>query len=407
MAPGTVDLPPPDPAVPALRILLGPEAREVVSPALAEAGLGVESVVARQVRYVPSRSVTVHFRVELTPAPDSLGAITVVATSGIEVPEHVPKVASDDIEIALWRYPFDPLLPGLALASDAEKVRRLLVELGGSDEPCRVRLRAYRAMRRAVVEVDGGAHRLFLKIVRPSRARAVHDRHLALAGVLPVPRSFGWSESQGIVALQAMPGVTLRASLAAGGDEVPSPGAIVELLDRFDEARAPTREVQGPHEVVEQHARLIGTVAPELGDRLRALVAAVGRLEREPEATVHGDFHASQVLVDGAAVVGLVDVDTAGRGERSNDFASMLAQLSTLAQANGGGAFDRYGARLVSRFDRRADPVALRLKTAAAVVGLATGPFRVQERDWRRNTSARLDLAERWLDSASPRRTGV
>jgi hypothetical protein len=33
---------------------------------------------------------------------------------------------------------------------------------------------------------------------------------------------------------------------------------------------------------------------------------------------------------------------------------------------------------------------------AAAVLGLATGPFRVQQAGWRQHTQARLRLAEQW-----------
>jgi hypothetical protein len=33
---------------------------------------------------------------------------------------------------------------------------------------------------------------------------------------------------------------------------------------------------------------------------------------------------------------------------------------------------------------------------AAVLLGLATGPFRVQQPDWPARTAARLTLAERW-----------
>lgn len=404
MPPAAHDSPPPDPEVPALAVLLGPEARDVIAVALAEAAMAIRSLEVRQVRYVPGRSVTAHFRVGLVPSDGVPDSVTVVASSGVDMPDNVPRVGSGDIEISLFRYPHDPMLPGLALADDAVKVRRLLVELGGPDEPCRTRLRAYRAMRRAVVEVEGGGHRFFLKVVRPTRTRGIQARHEALAGTLPVPHSLGWSEEQGIVVLQAMPGATLRAAIGDGNALLPPPTAIVGLLTRLDEADVPLRRVEGPHEIVRQHTRLVGAVVPGLRQRLDALVAAVEQLDAEPEVAVHGDFHASQVLVDGAEVVGLVDVDTAGRGERSSDFASMLAQISVLASANPGDGFDRYGRQLIDVFDGLATPGSLRLKTAAAIVGLATGPFRVQEKNWRANTIARIELAERWVASAAPRR---
>jgi hypothetical protein len=58
------------------------------------------------------------------------------------------------------------------------------------------------------------------------------------------------------------------------------------------------------------------------------------------------------------------------------------------------------GARWLRAFDRTVDPVELRARTAGVVLSLATGPHRVQEDGWPAATRARLDLAERWLDSA-------
>ena len=45
---------------------------------------------------------------------------------------------------------------------------------------------------------------------------------------------------------------------------------------------------------------------------------------------MHGDFYESQLLVDGGSVAGLLDVDTAGRGARIDDWSTMLAHLVLL-----------------------------------------------------------------------------
>jgi len=47
------------------------------------------------------------------------------------------------------------------------------------------------------------------------------------------------------------------------------------------------------------------------------------------------------------------------------------------------------------------DPVSLRLRTAAVVLGLATGPFRVQEANWPAVTERRIALSEEWVLSAA------
>lgn len=48
----------------------------------------------------------------------------------------------------------------------------------------------------------------------------------------------------------------------------------------------------------------------------------------------------------------------------------------------------------VPAFDRRVDPVELRLRAAAVIISLATGPYRGQEPDWERDTRAMISSAE-------------
>ena len=45
-------------------------------------------------------------------------------------------------------------------------------------------------------------------------------------------------------------------------------------------------------------------------------------------------------------------------------------------------------------FDTRVDPVELRLRAAAVIISLATGPYRGQEPHWERETTQILDAAE-------------
>jgi hypothetical protein len=47
------------------------------------------------------------------------------------------------------------------------------------------------------------------------------------------------------------------------------------------------------------------------------------------------------------------------------------------------------------------DPAQVRLSAAAVIVGLATGPFRVQQPSWPEQTRRRIDLAEAWMESAA------
>ena len=50
-------------------------------------------------------------------------------------------------------------------------------------------------------------------------------------------------------------------------------------------------------------------------------------------------------------------------------------------------------ARWLPVFDRRVDPVELRLRAAAVVISLATGPYRGQEPDWQAQTTGMIRSA--------------
>jgi hypothetical protein len=387
-----------DPRVPAVRLLLGPDHVGLVEEMAAASGASVRSARIGQVRYVPGRSITAQYEVELV-GPEGVARATFVAMAGIEVPEPRAVVSGDGVDVVVWRYPNDPFLPGLASAADIDAARALLRDLGAPSDRLRIRRRAYRAGRRAVLQLIGSDGTIYLKIIRPGRVAALQSLHKAMAGSLPVPESLGWSEAAGVVALQALPGRPLREVIESGAGPFPDARMLLDLLDRVpatDAAPSP-----GPATRVAEHARLIGAVAPELGDRLGALDAAMAAVPAEPIRPIHGDFHSSQVLVDGSRVTGLVDIDTAGLGARSDDLAGFLAHLSVLALGSARrGAFERYGASLIRTFDRVVDPVGLRLRVAASIVGFATGPFRVQLDDWSRATEDRIALAERWLDAA-------
>ncbi len=390
-----------DPKVPALRTLMGGEAGELLSTILGEAGGRVRSHRIGQVRYVPGRSVTVQYRVDVVWQSGKPTREVMVATSGIDVPDGVPVFAADGVEIAVWRFPNDPFLPGLAKVNDPEGAATLLSQLGAQTDRAQVRTRAYRAGRRAVLEVSTPDAQIFIKVVRPGRAAALQQTHTALSEHVPVPHSLGWSRDQGIVALQALPGRTLRKALESRSSRLPSPAALVGLLDGFPPTDADTSPVSGPRQRVASHARLLSAVTPSLSERLNRIVERLEQDQMVGSDPVHGDFHSSQILTSGSDVVGLVDVDTAGSGDRSDDFASLLGHLGTLSLSSVARRdFDRYGAELIAEFDRLVDPIGLRLGVAGVIFGLATGPFRVQLAKWPADTERRVALAERWIDSA-------
>lgn len=388
-----------DPELPGLAVVTGPEATALLDAAVAPHGEVLDARLA-QIRYVPGRSVVAQYSAKLSLASGGTSRETIVAAAGREAPAEALTFEADGIEVALWLYPHDPALPGLNVASDPDAVRDLLDQLGAPADEVRLRRRAYRPGRRAVIEVVTPRSRVYLKILRPERTAALQAKHTIMADHLPVPHSFGWSKTLGLVALQAMPGKTLRKTLESGKRRLPTGEQFASLLDAIPtDLETP---VDGPVVRVRSYANLLGAVAPGLTQRVEAVVAATAAVAPEPQVPVHGDFHSSQILVRDGAVAGLIDVDTAGRGERSNDLAQMLAHLATLAEMGRARRnIDRYGASLIASFDRMVDPRDLRLRTAAAILGFATGPFRVQEQRWESATERRVALAERWAHSAT------
>jgi hypothetical protein len=392
---------PADPDLPELSLLLGPEAEDLLGGLLAELGARLVSSRIMQVRYVPGRSVTVQYRVEAEQR-DGGGKTReiVVASAGIDVPDHVPVLTADGIEIAVWRFPYDPFLPGLAPATDPDQIRGVLEQLGVTTEQVRLSTRAYRPGRRAVIEVVSPQARIFLKVLRPSRIADLQRIHGAMAGSVPVPHSLGWSEDLGLVAMQAMRGRTLRKALESGTKRLPEAAQLRSLLELLPtDPAAPA--VTGPRRHATSHAALLKAVTPQFVSRIDAIVDAVAGEPDEPTVAVHGDFHTSQVLVKGAEIVGLIDVDTVGVGYRSDDYGSILGHLATLSLISSSRRnLTRYGAVLIKEFDALVDPIDLRLAIAASVFALATGPFRVYETNWPTQTERRISLAERWIDSA-------
>lgn len=201
-----------------------------------------------------------------------------------------------------------------------------------------------------------------------------------------MPPVLGRTED-GVVVLGGLPGTPMRALLAGDGADLPGRTALHALLD---------------------HAAVLGLVAPELRPRLDRLVGMLRSADpgEHPEVPVHGDLHESQLLVDDGRVVGLLELDTVGRGHRIDDWASLLGHLvlqESLLPAPA--TATRYRTELEAAALRRWPPGKLRPRVAAVLLGLATGPFRVLQRDWRVRTDARITLAEGWA-SAPPARTG-
>lgn len=381
-----------------LALLAGPGAGALLEGAVGDLGGELETWHARQVSHQPGTSTVARYHAGVRWADGRRTHQTVVAATGTPVP---PGAGHPDV--AVWLWPHDPALPGLAPALDRRRTAALVRDLG---RPAAGRLdlavRSYRPGRRAVVEVTtAGGDRLFLKVVRPGRAAGIHERHRLLAPHVPVPPSLGWT-ADGIVVLGALPGATLRAVLGAPTPGAPGATELVGLLDRLPGELIGVGPARRPLDRVAHDAGVLAATLPAVAGRAADLAGRLGHraagLAPAPLVPVHGDLHDAQLVVAGGRFTGLLDVDGAGAGARADDLATALAHLSVMAQRSPRrSGFAHYLAEVRAAADRTHGPAAMEPRAAAAVLALATGPFRVQEPDWAGETERRLALAERWL----------
>jgi hypothetical protein len=392
-----------DPKIPAMPLLMGQGAREVINGALSGQGMIATPTRVRQVRYLPGSSLVVQYDASVAWVSGEETNETFVCSSGRAVPTGGAVVNVEGSEVGVWRFPDDPYLPGLRAAMNPNSVLAVFRTLGVEAHEVSLRRRAYRPSRRAVVEATTPDAKLYLKVLRPARVEDLQKRHTSMSGVVPVPKSHGWNRELGIVVLEAISGDTLRASLGESDNELPTAPQVIALLDALPSPPAVPTSVSGPASRAAEFGRLVSTVMPEAAHAVDAISSACAKVADRSEhetVPVHGDYHSSQILVSGGSIAGLVDVDSAGLGYRVHDFAQLLAHLAVLGQENPQSRFNSYGQTLASAFDRLVDPVELRLNVAGAILGFATGPFRVQEQEWPTNTTRRIDLAHQWVESA-------
>ena len=144
---------------------------------------------------------------------------------------------------------------------------------------------------------------------------------------------------------------------------------------------------------------MVTQALPSLEPKLDRLVDVISQgLAPIPPGNepTHGDFHEGQVHVAAGRVCGLLDTDTLGPGRRADDLACLVAHLSTIQRMNPAqeARVHQLIRRWVPIFDARVDATELRLRAAAVIISLATGPFRGQEPDWERETARMIGSAE-------------
>lgn len=329
-----------------------------------------------------------------------------VALTAEAVPEDAVLAAGqdDDATWSAWFHPHDPLLTGLALASDPDSVASLW---GGGGTLVDLQTVSYRPLRRAVLRAvvsgDNGQRTVFLKVMRPGLATRLHHRHtlLAAAGV-PVPVALGPPVAD-VLALEQGEGDVLATAIMADGARHVDPQDVLGVLDRMppELVELPRRDAWSDRTGAYGHAA--ATALPDQARRIRSLVDVLQRqletTDRGPVVPTHGDFYEANLLVSQNRITGVLDVDGAGPGHRVDDLACFLGHLAVLPAVD-----DRYVhveqalRRFHAAFLAGVDPSALACRSSAVALSLVAGARDSGRRDWETSARQRLDIAESLLD---------
>jgi hypothetical protein len=384
-----------DDRVAAVRLQLS---RQALGPI--QAALGADIVVdeagwrPHQAVYRPGKRLTVLHTVPTRGPNGSTNELVVTDSRGAELDATI--VDDGTTELAVWRMADDPFLPGLAKLLDPD-TRAAFTDALGLPRARTARVRSYRPSRRAVVELATDKPIAYVKVVEPRRIRRLIDAFTALESVDGVARCHGWSEPDGLLLIEALQGTALDAVIRRG-DALPTPDALVGQLDALPALDGPVVEHRRS---VRDQARLLRALVPHRSDDIDRLHDAIGATEPSGDLeTVHGDFHAGQVITAGGQIVGLVDVDRAGLGHRADDLGMFLAHLQVLALD--GGPDDlaaTYLQHLSEHWSGAVPAQELRTAIARSLFSFAPGGFTAQSLAWREIAERRLDAARNWLDA--------
>lgn len=297
--------------------------------------------------------------------------------------------------VAVWLYPNDPELPGLARAAFPDRMAEVLTSGNVFTRPITgeqlsLSMIGYRPRRRAVVKVVAEHQVFYVKVLRERLFADVYRKHkLLLDAGLPAPQ-VAMITPDFLLVTRELPGMSLARALFEPGDPCRAED-LVALLDAMPQSVATLTRRPPWADAVEHYGRLTVAPLPELADEVRWIVHHVEQgLAHCPEGNepTHGDFHEGQVRVEGGRVVGILDVDTIGPGRRADDLACFIGHLMTIQRMNAQQTAKVHDilSRFLPVFERRVDGKELRLRAAAVILSLATGPYRSQEPQWAEQT---------------------
>ena len=387
-------------------LLTGPEAGELLKAAVGHAGGGLVDWHLDHVDANPGQSTTATYQARVRwPAGEREELFGMSArASGPAVTDSRADIYVDGSrEVAVWRYPDDPDLPGLSRAAYPEQMAAIISDLNlvgarVSAQQINLHMIGYRPRRRAVLCAEVNNRRFYVKVLRDGIFQATLARHdLLTRASVPSPRVAGVTEDN-LLFLTELPGCPLSKALFEPGSPC-TVESLVSLLDQLPPQVCDLPRRSPWSESVAHYCRMVAAALPDQSERLERMAQIITEgLSDVPAGNepTHGDFHEGQIHVCNGHVCGILDVDTVGPGRRADDLACLVAHLSTVQRMNVPQA-DRMRQILtawVPVFDSRVDPIELRLRSAAVAISLATGPYRSQEDNWQAETLSIVDAAE-------------
>ncbi len=415
---------PDDAELPAAVHLAGPDAEPVLRTALEAVGGRLDAARAVHIQYRPGSDVVVRFDATVswrgaTPSRETLMASTSQQGAPAGTLPVVATVDDRELSVGVWRWPFDPIMPALEHMTTPDRAADRLA--GIVEGPLELDVVAYRPMERAVIRVGARAGVvIYVKVLPPGHVGPLVERHeRLLAAGLPVPRVLAVDRDEGWVAMAELPGTTLRQHIKLERAPWPSPDAYNDLLERLRSVTLDGRPHATRTSDALGHAAMLAVVAPDLAGRIDDLAQALSPAATRSElrrATVHGDLHEAQLIVDGGDIVGLLDIDDAGVGDPLDDYATVLAHLrfreTTAETAGRRRRIGQYADLLADDFANGVgalgiEPAELGMVTAGVLIGLATGPYRIQHPDWRTDLERLLYRAEQQIEHAGVPRSSM
>lgn len=380
-------------------LLTGPGVGDLLKAAVRHAGGELVSWSLDHVDQAPEQYTTATYMAKVRwPHGERDELLGVSARSGGQT---TPSDANAQIfndgnrRVAVWLYPNDPDLPGLARAAFPDRMAEVLNQGNVFSRPITgeqlsLSMIGYRPRRRAVVKVVAESQVFYVKVLRERLFPDVHHKHTLLLGAgIPAPE-VAMTTPDYLLVTRELPGMSLARALFEPGDPCQAED-LIAMLDAMPPAVSQLQRRPPWSDAVEHYGRLVVAPLPALTDEVLWTVRHIERgLEQYPpgDEPTHGDFHEGQVRVDGGRVVGMLDVDTVGPGRRADDLACLVGHLMTIQRMNAQqtAKLQDILTRWVGVFDKRVDPVELRLRAAAVILSLATGPYRSQEPNWEEQT---------------------